>query len=103
MGKKPALRDPGKTALDSLVVAVDRVNDAVKAGGEVNEHFIDLMRLVADAADNFARKEVDATNIQLVTKSGKTYTREGGIETREKLTVHFDYPTGTGPKRYVLP
>jgi phage gpG-like protein len=103
VGKKPALRDPGKTALNSLLAAVDQVNVAVKAGGQVTEHFTDLMRSVAEAADNFAAKEADATNVQLVTRSGKIYTRDKKVETREKLTVQFDHDSGTGPAHYVLP
>ena len=103
MGKKPALRDPGKTALNNLLVAIDRVNAAVNTADDVTEHFTGLMISVANAADDFAAKETDATNIQLMARSGQIYTRDKKVKTREKLTVQFDYHTGTGPVHYVLP
>ncbi|GAB3872469.1 hypothetical protein ACFQ1S_34005 [Kibdelosporangium lantanae] len=106
MPKKPNLGEPGKTALESLLVAIEKVNQDVDARGDidVDSQFIALMSAAAAATDNFKRKEPDATGVDLVAKSGNTY-RQGNVVPREKLTIQFYYPDpATGqPKHYTLP
>jgi hypothetical protein len=77
---------------NNLIKAIETVNAEVHKNPdkEADDHFMELMAQVSDAANAWRNREVDATDVKLVTADKKSYSG-GKVTKRAQMHVEYNY------------